>query len=98
MHAVFGEPPSRIAHVTLLTEGTYPHSPGGVSVWCDQLVRALPDVCFRIPAVTATGLEEPVWDLPAHVAALESIPMWGTAPRGREPRGRDRRAFLGAWE
>jgi len=32
--------------VTLLTEGTYPHSLGGVSVWCDQLVEGMPDVDF----------------------------------------------------
>ncbi|UWE09539.1 GT4 family glycosyltransferase PelF [Actinacidiphila bryophytorum] len=97
MHAVFGEP-SRIAQVTLLTEGTYPHSPGGVSVWCDQLVRAMPDVDFRVTAVTATGREQPVWELPPHVTALESIPMWGPTPEGREPRGRERRALLAAWE
>ncbi|WP_329180977.1 GT4 family glycosyltransferase PelF [Streptomyces sp. NBC_01477] len=98
MHAVLGQPPSRIAQVTLLTEGTYPHSPGGVSVWCDQLVRAMPDVDFRVTAVTATGREQPVWELPSHVRAVESIPMWGAVPRGKEPRGRDRRAFLSAWE
>src|SRR3954453_5710207 len=98
MHAVFGEPPSRIAQVTLLTEGTYPHAPGGVSVWCDQLVRALPDVDFRVTALTATGLEQPVWELPPQVRALETVPMWGGTPDGRRPRGRDRRAFLGAWE
>ncbi|SHL39587.1 GT4 family glycosyltransferase PelF [Actinacidiphila paucisporea] len=98
MHAVFGDPPSRIAQVTLLTEGTYPHAPGGVSVWCDQLVRALPDVDFRVTALTATGLEQPVWELPPQVRALEAVPMWGGTPDGRKPRGRDRRAFLGAWE
>jgi len=36
--------------VTLLTEGTYPHSLGGVSVWCDQLVEAMPNVDFRVVA------------------------------------------------
>ncbi|MET9935148.1 DUF3492 domain-containing protein, partial [Streptomyces sp. NPDC006324] len=39
--------------VTLLTEGTYPHSHGGVSVWCDQLVTGMPDVDFDVLAVTA---------------------------------------------
>ena len=33
-------------NVTLVTEGTYPHSYGGVSVWCDQLLRGLPEHRF----------------------------------------------------
>jgi glycosyltransferase involved in cell wall biosynthesis len=98
MHAVFGTPAARTAQVTLLTEGTYPHSPGGVSVWCDQLLRALPDVGFRVTAVTATGEEPLAWQLPPNVTALQTVPMWGRTPQAREPRGRDRRALLGAWE
>ncbi|MGW4882877.1 DUF3492 domain-containing protein, partial [Streptomyces sp. NPDC004262] len=43
--------------VTMLTEGTYPHSHGGVSVWCDQLVQGIPDVDFQILAVTGDGRE-----------------------------------------
>jgi glycosyltransferase involved in cell wall biosynthesis len=98
MHRIFGEPPSHTAQVTLLTEGTYPHSAGGVSVWCDQLVQGMPDVDFRVIAVTGTGLEPAVWPLPAHVSGLHVVPLWGTAPDGRAPRGRDRRALLASWE
>ncbi|MEV6011021.1 GT4 family glycosyltransferase PelF [Streptomyces sp. NPDC051976] len=99
MHAIIGEqPPSRTAQVTLLTEGTYPHSAGGVSVWCDQLVQGMPDVGFRVVAVTGTGREKSVWRLPPNVSGLDVVPLWGATPEGREPRGRDRRAFLATWE
>ncbi|HEY3940999.1 MAG TPA: DUF3492 domain-containing protein, partial [Acidimicrobiales bacterium] len=33
-------------HVAMITEGTYPFSRGGVSVWCDQVVRLLGDHRF----------------------------------------------------
>ncbi|MEU5365907.1 GT4 family glycosyltransferase PelF [Streptomyces sp. NPDC005925] len=83
-----GAPHSRASRVTLLTEGTYPHSHGGVSVWCDQLVTSMPDIAFDVIAVTGTGREPVVWDVPAHVGRIVSVPMWGPAPDGRAPRGR----------
>jgi glycosyltransferase involved in cell wall biosynthesis len=98
MHALFGGPPPRAARVTLLTEGTYPHSAGGVSVWCDQLVRGMPDVDFGILAVTGTGREPVVWDLPGNVRSLDVRPLGGAAPAGKGPRGAGRRAFLAVWE
>ncbi|WP_216587507.1 GT4 family glycosyltransferase PelF [Streptomyces brasiliscabiei] len=84
--------------VTLLTEGTYPHSHGGVSVWCDQLVQGMPDLDFDVIAVTGTGREPVVWDLPAHVSRVLSVPMWGDPPEGREPRGRARHRLTTAYE
>ncbi|MBD9728902.1 GT4 family glycosyltransferase PelF [Streptomyces caniscabiei] len=84
--------------VTLLTEGTYPHSHGGVSVWCDQLVQGMPDVDFDVIAVTGTGREPLVWDLPAHVCRVLSVPMWGDPPEGRPPRGRARHRLTTAYE
>ncbi|MCC9707757.1 GT4 family glycosyltransferase PelF [Streptomyces sp. MNU76] len=86
------------ARVTLLTEGTYPHSHGGVSVWCDQLVQGMPDLDFDVIAVTGTGREPLVWDLPAHVARVLSVPMWGDPPEGRAPQGRARHRLAGAYE
>jgi glycosyltransferase involved in cell wall biosynthesis len=85
-------------HVTLLTEGTYPHSHGGVSVWCDQLVHGMPDLRFDVLAVTGTGSEAVVWDLPPHVSQVRSVPMWGPAPDGRPPRGRARRRLAQSYE
>ncbi|MEU8778925.1 GT4 family glycosyltransferase PelF [Streptomyces sp. NPDC048606] len=84
--------------VTLLTEGTYPHSHGGVSVWCDQLVQGMPDIDFEVIAVTGTGREPVVWDLPGHVLGVRAVPMWGTPPEGRAPRGRAHRRLSDAYE
>ncbi|MDQ0939225.1 GT4 family glycosyltransferase PelF [Streptomyces sp. V1I1] len=84
--------------VTLLTEGTYPHSHGGVSVWCDQLVDGLPDFDFNVIAVTGTGRESLAWELPAHVAEPVSVPMWGPDPAGAAPRGRRLRRLTETYE
>ena len=73
-----------------MTEGTYPHNFGGVSGWCDQLVQGMPDITFHVLALTTTGTEPVVWDLPGHVT-VEAVPMWGP-PAGRPPsRGEARR-------
>ncbi|MFJ9346789.1 GT4 family glycosyltransferase PelF [Streptomyces sp. NPDC101237] len=82
----------------MLTEGTYPHSHGGVSVWCDQLVQGIPDVDFQIFAVTGDGRESLTWETPAHVSKVVSIPTWGPTPAGRAPRGRRLRDFLDTFE
>ncbi|MET9176720.1 GT4 family glycosyltransferase PelF [Kitasatospora aureofaciens] len=84
--------------VTLLTEGTYPHQHGGVSVWCDQLVQGMPDVDFDIVAVTGTGQEPLAWELPANVRSVTTAPLWGPASEARPPRGKEMRRFLNAYE
>ncbi|GGQ02133.1 GT4 family glycosyltransferase PelF [Streptomyces roseolilacinus] len=98
MHVHHGARRSGAPRVTLLTEGTYPHSHGGVSVWCDQLVTGMPDLDFEVIAVTGTGREPIVWDLPGHVSRVVTVPMWGAAPPGRPPRGRARRLLADAYE
>ncbi|MGW0949191.1 GT4 family glycosyltransferase PelF [Streptomyces sp. NPDC002623] len=98
MHVPYDARRPRGAHVTLLTEGTYPHSHGGVSVWCDQLVQGMPDFDFNVIAVTGTGREPIVWGLPAHVSRVRSVPMWGDPPEGRAPRGRARARLSDAYE
>ncbi|MFC1419253.1 GT4 family glycosyltransferase PelF [Streptacidiphilus cavernicola] len=84
--------------VTLLTEGTYPYVHGGVSVWCDQLVRGMPDVRFHVLGITGSGREPHVWELPPHVASVSSVPLWGRTPGGAAPRGRALRRFLAGYE
>jgi polysaccharide biosynthesis protein PelF len=78
--------------VTLTAEGTYPHQFGGVSVWCDQLIRGMSDCQFQLVALVATGSEPVRWSLPANVASLRTIPLWGPPPpvpwRARLRRGR----------
>ncbi|GAA5206613.1 GT4 family glycosyltransferase PelF [Streptomyces thinghirensis] len=98
MHVSHGARRSGASRVTLLTEGTYPHSHGGVSVWCDQLVTGMPDLDFDVIAVTGTGREPLAWDIPGHVSRVVSVPMWGPAPQGRPPRGRQRNRLADAYE
>ncbi|MEU4271209.1 GT4 family glycosyltransferase PelF [Streptomyces sp. NPDC026092] len=91
--------PSRGRHVTMLTEGTYPHVHGGVSTWCDQLVRGMPEVDFEILALTGNGREPVTWELPSNISRHTAFPLWGSAPeRGRAPRGRERRRFTDTYE
>ncbi|MFB7515945.1 GT4 family glycosyltransferase PelF [Streptomyces sp. NPDC056144] len=99
--------PSSGRHVTMLTEGTYPHVHGGVSTWCDQLVRGMPEVDFEILALTGTGREPVTWELPSNITRHTAFPLWGHPqgptsarfPGARRPlRGREHRAFLDAYE
>ncbi len=78
--------------VSLISEGAYPHSFGGVSVWCDQLVRGSTAVEFGLVSLVATGNETPVWQLPENVAALTTIPLWGPAAPRRPRLSRRARA------
>jgi polysaccharide biosynthesis protein PelF len=66
--------------VALTAEGTYPHQFGGVSVWCDQLIRALPGYEFTVVALVATGTEQVQWELPRQVTQLVTVPLWGPPP------------------
>jgi glycosyltransferase involved in cell wall biosynthesis len=69
--------------VALINEGTYPFTAGGVSTWCDQLVRGLADHQFQLVTITADGGERPVWALPQNVGGpgggLIAYPIWGRA-------------------
>ncbi|MEU8465260.1 GT4 family glycosyltransferase PelF [Streptomyces sp. NPDC029003] len=88
-------------HVTMLTEGTYPHVHGGVSTWCDQLVRGMPEVDFNVIALTGSGREPVTWELPRNVYRHTAVPLWGPAPprtRRSAPRGKARRGFDALYE
>jgi glycosyltransferase involved in cell wall biosynthesis len=79
--------------VALIAEGTYPHQFGGVSVWCDQLIRGLPHHQFTVVPLVATGNEPLRWQLPLNVTSVATIPLWGRPPslpwRSRLSRARD---------
>ena len=67
--------------ITLITEGTYPHHLGGVSVWCDQLIREVSEHHFNLLAISCTGEERDVWEMPANVSRVETVPLWAPTPR-----------------
>jgi glycosyltransferase involved in cell wall biosynthesis len=69
--------------ITLVTEGTYPTAHGGVSVWCDQLIRGIPEHEFQVQAIVATGSEPALWPQPPNVTGTRLIPLWGPPPSFR---------------
>ncbi|MDG4786017.1 GT4 family glycosyltransferase PelF [Micromonospora sp. WMMD1102] len=71
--------------IALVSEGTYPYAMGGVSVWCEQLIRGMPDHRWEVVALTVDGTEQPVFDRPANLDRVHSIPLWGGRPPGRRP-------------
>jgi glycosyltransferase involved in cell wall biosynthesis len=81
--------------IALMTEGTYPFAFGGVSVWCDQLIRGMPGYEFHVVALVATAAQPAVWALPDNVVSLVKMPLWGPAPVAAPGhRGGGRRAGL----
>ncbi len=72
--------------ILLVAEGTYPHVRGGVSVWCDQMIRGLHRHRFHVLALTATGREPAVYEKPRNVASIRSLPLW----TARRPTSRSR--------
>ncbi len=65
--------------VCLVTLGTYPHYRGGVSTWCDMLVRGLPEARFELISLVADPSVTAVYELPANVRQLTTVPLWGTS-------------------
>ncbi len=76
--------PERRTRVLLLTEGTYPYELGGVSSWCDLLVRELTDFDWQVLPIVAPHGRPPLYELPPHARALPPIEVWSE----RRPRGR----------
>ncbi|MEV6239637.1 GT4 family glycosyltransferase PelF [Lentzea sp. NPDC051838] len=77
--------------IALVSEGCYPFHPGGVSLWCDQLIRGMPQHDFTAVALTVDGTEQPWWPKPANLTEVVSMPLWGRRPRRarRGPAGFD---------
>ncbi|GIH06889.1 lipopolysaccharide glycosyltransferase, putative [Rhizocola hellebori] len=71
--------------VALINEGTYPYVQGGVSTWCDQLVRGLSEVTWHLVTIVGPATVKPVVQLSDNVASLTPVPIWDAskAPRRR---------------
>ncbi|WP_026370986.1 GT4 family glycosyltransferase PelF [Kallotenue papyrolyticum] len=70
---------TRALHVVLTTEGTYPFHEGGVSTWCDALIRHLPNVHFTLVSLSAQPGLRTAYQLPSNVIEHRPIALWGTA-------------------
>ncbi|MBI4889378.1 MAG: GT4 family glycosyltransferase PelF [Acidobacteria bacterium] len=70
------------ATVLLTTEGTYPYFTGGVSVWCDQLIRRLANTRYHIFAIVPSPKHPLRFELPGNIASCRPFPLWGTSLPG----------------
>lgn len=68
--------------ILLTTEGTYPCFSGGVSHWCDQLIRRLPNYEFDVLAVSNSPHQRPIYQFPRNVRNYMMLPVWGTEEPG----------------
>src|SRR4029079_174191 len=70
--------------ILLTTEGTYPYALGGVSSWCDLLIRGLPEFDWRVLPIVAPDGRPALYTLPPHAQATGPIEIWSERlPRGR---------------
>lgn len=63
--------------VLMTTEGTYPYSAGGVSTWCDALLRNTPDVNYVLLPIMMNPHIETKFEPPANVRRVVNVPLWG---------------------
>ncbi|MFF1412664.1 DUF3492 domain-containing protein [Streptomyces sp. NPDC058289] len=81
--------------IGLLTEGGYPYATGEARLWCDRLVRGLPQHEFELYALSRSAEQEERGrvPLPSHVTRVRTAPLWAPADDGRSYRRRERRRF-----
>jgi polysaccharide biosynthesis protein PelF len=77
---------SRPLRILLVSEGCYPFHPGGVSLFCDQLIRGMPQHSFTAVALSVYGNDRVVWQKPENLVEIIDLPLWGRRPR--RPAGR----------
>ncbi|HEX8169079.1 MAG TPA: GT4 family glycosyltransferase PelF [Thermoanaerobaculia bacterium] len=63
--------------VLMTTEGTYPYSAGGVSTWCDALLRNTPDVRWTLLPLMMNPHIEQQFHPPDNVRKVLDVPLWG---------------------
>ncbi|WP_327388491.1 GT4 family glycosyltransferase PelF [Streptomyces sp. NBC_01207] len=85
--------------IGLLTEGGYPYATGEARLWCDRLVRGLPQHEFEIYALSRSAEQERARvPLPEHVTRVRTAPLWAPADDGRTYSRRERRRFVECFE
>lgn len=80
--------------IGLLTDGGYPYAAGESRLWCDRLVRGLPQHEFDLFALSRSAHQEDQgWvRLPHHVSRVRTAPLW--APEDGTRRGSGERGLL----
>lgn len=70
------------ARVLMITEGTYPYHVGGVTTWCNLLVRGLPDIRWQVLPITAGRhlRRDPRRLVPENTTVLPPIELWSDGP------------------
>jgi glycosyltransferase involved in cell wall biosynthesis len=63
--------------ILLSTEGTYPFRQGGVSTWCDLLIRNLPDLRFAVASLVSSAGGKWLFPQPVNLDALWEVPLYG---------------------
>lgn len=67
--------------VLMITEGTYPYVIGGVSTWCDLLIKGIDEVDWNILPILAGDIDiDPKYLLPAHAGLLDALGLWSNQP------------------
>ena len=75
------------ADICLLLEGTYPHTPGGVSSWVHDLVTGMGDLTFHVVSILAgASIPEPRYKPPANVIAQTPLFVRTLKPGERHAR------------
>jgi glycosyltransferase involved in cell wall biosynthesis len=62
--------------ILLTTEGTYPYALGGVTSWCDVLIRSLTEFDWQVLPVIAAHGRPPLLDLPSNARQVRPIELW----------------------
>ena len=68
--------------VLMTAEGTYPYAAGGVSTWCDALLRNTPDVSYVLLPIMMNPHIEARFEPPPNVRSLINVPLWGIEEPG----------------
>ncbi|MGI5445371.1 GT4 family glycosyltransferase PelF [Streptomyces sp. CA-243310] len=86
--------------IGLLTEGGYPYATGEAGLWCDRLVRGLPQHEFELYALSRSAEQEERGKvpLPRQVTRVRTAPLWAPGDDGRTHSRRERRRFAACFK